>query len=79
MAINPVSWGVVGALVVVIGWVLRHLAKTRQDFLAFMGNHMSKAVQSQEHTAKALYSVSVALEKLNIRTEKCLGPKEPDE
>lgn len=64
MSMGPESWGVIGALVVVIGWVLRHLASQRRDFLAFLANHMSPLT-------KAINRLEKTLVVFNERTRDC--------
>jgi len=67
-----VQWGVVGALVVVMGWMMRYQAQARKEFLRFLTNHMSRS-------AEVLAGLTKAVNTMSIRIEKCPGPKEDDD
>lgn len=61
---GPEAWGVIGALVVVIGWVLRHLSKARKDFLGFLDNHLGPISENVK-------AMSENVKEMSVRTEKC--------
>lgn len=67
-----IQWTALGVLIVTIGWMVKHQAMARRDFLTFLTNHMSRSTEVLEGLAKAVNTMS-------IRIEKCPGPKEDDD